>query len=103
MSTRSEIRFNFRTAIKQAERLEASAAQLKKLAKTSLENSLNTLSGSWKGENANAYVRKGVTLQNEILNTSQELDRVASDIRRIAKRIYDAEMEALRIASERDY
>lgn len=103
MSSRSEIRFNFKTAIRQAERLEESAEQLKRLAKRSLESSLDTLSGSWKGENAGAYIQKGVTLQREIADTSDELERVASDIRRIAKRIYDAEMEALRIASERDY
>ena len=72
MSSRSEIRFNFRTAIKQAERLETSADQLKKLANASLETSLDTLSESWKGENAGAYSRKGV-------------------------------MQALRIASRRDY
>ncbi|MBS6645295.1 MAG: hypothetical protein KH366_17085 [Clostridiaceae bacterium] len=103
MSSRSEIRFNFRTAIKQAERLETSADQLKKLANASLETSLDTLSESWKGENAGAYIRKGVMLQKDIAATSEELNRVAADIRRIAKRIYDAEMEALRIASRRDY
>ena len=103
MSSRSEIRFNFRTAIKQAERLETSADQLKKLANASLETSLDTLSESWKGENAGAYIRKGVMLQKDLAATSEELNRVAADIRRIAKRIYDAEMEALRIASRRDY
>ncbi|MBT9778510.1 hypothetical protein GPL15_18585 [Clostridium sp. MCC353] len=103
MSSRSEIRFNFRTAIRQAERLETSADQLKKLANTSLDNSLGTLSENWKGENAGAYIRKGAMLQKEIAATSEELNRVAGDIRRIAKRIYDAEMEALRIASRRDY
>ena len=65
------------------------------------ENSMQTLSAAWKGQNATAFLRKEDTLKKEVRKTAAEIHSIADDIRRIARRIYEAEMAALRIAQQR--
>lgn len=101
MSTRSEIRFNFRQALAQADELDGVADRLEKLSGKTMEGSMQTLASAWKGQNATAFLRKEDILKGDIKKTASEIHGIADDIRRIARRIYDAEMEALRIASER--
>lgn len=103
MATRRTIEFNFRKALGQADRLDTVANNLSRLSGTEFGGTLQNLSGSWKGENASLYLSKGSSLQVKMNKTASELHAVASDIRRIAKRIYDAEMAALAIASSRTY
>ncbi len=103
MASRSEIEFDFAQAKRQADRIDEIANNLGNLSKNNLENTLQTLSNNWKGANASAYLTKGGRLQGEINGTVGELHSIASDIRTIAQRIYDAEMAALRIAEEREY
>ena len=40
-------------------------------------------------------------MQQEVAETVRALREIAEEIRRIAKRVYDAEMEALRIALQK--
>lgn len=101
MSSRSEIRFNFRQALNQADRLDNLADRLDRLSGKTMESSMQTLSAAWKGENATAFLRKEDILKKEIRTTAGSIHDIADDIRRIARRVYDAEMEALRIANER--
>lgn len=101
MSSRSEIRFNFRQALNQADKLDDVADRLERLSGRTLENSMQTLSAAWKGENAAAFLNKEDILKGDIKKTAANIHDIADDIRRIAKRVYNAEMEALRIASER--
>lgn len=103
MAGRASIEFNFRKAVSQADRLDQTADRLNRLANNQFGNTLQGLAASWKGENASMYLDKGDRLQGQMDGTAKELHRIASDIRRIAKRMYDAEMEALRIAQKRDY
>lgn len=102
MATREKIEFDFRQAMRQADRIEEIADKLR-LSNSKLENSLQNLSVSWKGENASAYLAKGSSLQTKMNKTAQGLQAAASDIRTVAKRLYDAEMAALAIASARTY
>lgn len=102
MSSRSEIRINFRAAIRQAEQLEGVADRLRRLAKNKMEMSMSSLANAWKGQNATDFLAKEGRLQGSILKTANEIQNIASDIRIIAQRIYEAEMEALRIAESRD-
>ena len=53
------IEMNFRQAKQQAAQLEELAARLENLAKQDLQETMQELSGVWKGENAEAYMRKG--------------------------------------------
>ena len=100
MSSRSEIRFNFNQALAQASELDSLADRLEQL-ENKTENSMQTLSAAWKGQNATAFLRKEDTIKKEVRKTAAEIHSIADDIRRIARRIYEAEMAALRIAQQR--
>lgn len=103
MATRAKIEMDFKRAMQQADRIDAIAGNLKELSNSRFESSLQNLSAAWKGENASLYIRKGNGLQGKINRTAGELHAVASDIRTIARRLYNAEMAALAIASSRTY
>lgn len=98
MASRSKIQFDFNQAKKQAGKIDDIADNLSGLSQKKLESAMQTLSVNWKGANASAYLAKGGRLQTEINKTALELHSIASDIRTIAQRVYDAEMEAVRIA-----
>ncbi|MDO5415632.1 MAG: WXG100 family type VII secretion target [Lachnospiraceae bacterium] len=102
MSTRSEIRFNFRQALAQADELDGVAERLERLSGKTMESSMQTLASAWKGQNATAFLRKEDILKGDVKKTAMEIHDIADDIRRIARRIYNAEMAALQIASRRE-
>ncbi|MDO5348963.1 MAG: WXG100 family type VII secretion target [Lachnospiraceae bacterium] len=101
MSTRSEIRFNFRQALSQADELDGVADRLERLSGKTMESSMQKLAAAWKGQNAAAFLKKEDILKGDMKKTASQIHDIADDIRRIARRVYEAEMEALRIASER--
>ena len=103
MATRESIEFDFRKALGQADNIETIAERLGRLSGTEFENTMQNLSSGWKGESASQYLSKGSRLQEKMNGTVKELYSVASDIREIARRIYEAEMAALEIASRRTY
>lgn len=103
MATRETIEFNFKKALGQADKIDTIADNLSKLSGTEFGSALQNLSANWKGENAALYLTKGSRLQENMGQTAKELHAVASDIRAIAKRLYDAEMAALAVASARTY
>ncbi|WP_349943930.1 WXG100 family type VII secretion target [Lacrimispora sp. BS-2] len=102
MSSRRTIEFDFRLAKQKANELDEIAENLQNLSNNKFNNTMQNLSAGWKGESASLYLNKGQILQEDIIKTSKNLREVASTIRAVAKRIYEAEMEALRIAEERD-
>ena len=65
------------------------------------QTSINNLSSAWTGANARLFLRKEGQLQNDIEQTARALNEIADDIRRIAQRVYDAEMRAYAIAARR--
>lgn len=103
MATRETIEFNFKKALGQADKIDTIANNLSKLSGKEFGGTLQKLSTNWKGENASLYLTKGSNLQEKMNGTAGELHSVASDIRTIAKRLYDAEMAALSIATTRTY
>jgi len=103
MATRESIIFDFRRALEQADKIEEIANNLSNLSGQRFEGTMQNLSSNWKGENANLYLQKGEKLQGKMNVTARELRDIASDIRTIAKRLYDAEMAALEIALSREY
>lgn len=102
MATRASIEMDFRQAMAQADKVDDVANTLSGVSGKQLGGTLHDLAAGWKGENANAYLAKGARLQNKINDSSGELHEIASMIRRIARRIYEAEMANLRIAEQRD-
>lgn len=103
MKSLLSIEFDFLQAVKRAEELEQSAAAMKKIAEEELEVSLQNLAVSWTGENAREYLNKVFRLKEKMSITSENLNQAARVVREIAQRTYEAEKEALEIATERDY
>lgn len=103
MATRESIEFDFQQAIAQAEKIEELSVALNTLANNKFQGTLQNIQVNWKGERATQYLSKGSRLQGKMDGTAGDLNSIAEDIRTIAKRIYDAEMAALSIASKREY
>ncbi|MBR2100964.1 MAG: hypothetical protein IJ927_06620 [Eubacterium sp.] len=100
MPSYSTIRFNFAQAKQQALRLETMAQEMRKTANSNFDQAIAELQSGWKGESAEQYIRKAQNVRNDILKTANDLDAVAINIRKVAQRIYNAEMEAKRLAEE---
>lgn len=103
MKSAYSIEMDFRQAKQRAGELEEIASEMRSLANRDLIESLQTLSGAWKGEAATLYLHKGDQLKEKILDTAVKLEKTAAAIRTIAIRTYNAEMKAYRIALERKY
>lgn len=92
------IEWDYLQAKRQADRLEEQADVLDRLASNQMEESLQRIAYSWKGENAGIYICKGNKAKNEIKRLSRELRRTAAVIRSSAERMYRAEMRAKALA-----
>lgn len=102
MASRERIEMDFTRATQKANELDGIADNLSKLADTDLQNTLDGLNNDWKGDNAGEYIKKGFALKENMDKTVKGIRETAGTIRTVAKNIYDAEMEALRIAEERE-
>lgn len=89
---------NFREAMRQAGELETLAGRVRETANQKVEQSMQMLSTGWKGNNANEFLRKYSELKKQILDSANELEAIADDVRRTARAVYNAEMTALQIA-----
>lgn len=101
MRTSSEIFFDFTNARHQADRLDSMADKLSRQTVKGMEQAAQSAAQAWAGDNGTRYVQKGADLKNQINQTVTELRSVAADIRSVAKTVYNAEMETLRIAQQR--
>ena len=97
------ITLDYNKAIKQADELGSISAELINLAEKKYEQSIRKLSGSWKGDNAEAYISKAEQLKKQMLETARKLNNASEAVRTIAKNTYDTEMRALEIAEKRTY
>lgn len=97
------IEMNFRKAKEQAAQLEELAARLDNLAQKDIQETMQNLSGAWKGDSAEDYIQKGNRLEENIVATAAKLKQIAAAIRSTARRTYEAEMRAREIARERTY
>lgn len=101
MSELSLIRMDYQKALNDAQKLDDMAKRLKNASTRSLGDSINLLVRNWSGANAKKFVSVEEQFQRDVASTISELHKIASDIRSIAKSVYDAEMAAYKIASER--
>ncbi len=101
MKSERQIEFDFRHAINQAEELEDLAQRLRRLASRKLGEIEQTLPSYWDGPSAKSFQGKTFVMKNNLLKTAKDLEDEAKTIRNIARRIYQAEMEALAIARRR--
>ncbi len=101
MKSRSQIRMNFAKARADADKIDKIASTMKTLSRRNLENSMNDLAAAWTGNNSRLFLKKEGQLQKNIDQTVRSLNDIADDIRRIAQRVYEAEMRAYEIATRR--
>lgn len=101
MKSQWQINMDFQNAKAQADKLDGIADSIEKHVSGQMRNAGNLLRSAWKGENASLYLQKEDRLAAQIQQTANDLRNIANDIRATARRIYDAEMTALRIATQR--
>lgn len=101
--SRESIAIDFKKAKQQAQKLDDAAEQFRRIANNNFQDTMQAISASWTGENSRRYLNKGTTLKNQMLQTAKKLNGIASEIRTVAQRIYNAEMQALKIAEEREF
>lgn len=99
---RNAIEINFSEACAQADKLEALAVNMKKIANQQLNQTFQELSAAWKGETATAYLSKAERVVESILSAADEINRIGQQVRAKAKLIYNAEISALHIAENRN-
>ena len=87
MKSRSQIKMNFAKARADADKIDRIAATMKTLSRRN---------------NSRLFLKKEGQLQRNIDQTVRSLNDIAADIRRIAQRVYEAEMRAYEIATRRN-
>lgn len=98
---KTQIRMDFAKAKADAGRLDGIASHMKSLANDRFDKSMLSLYSAWSGENSRQFLQKEERIKEKLLQNARELQNIAADIRRVAKRVHDAEMRAYDIASRR--
>lgn len=95
------ITIDYAKAIRQASKLEECAEKLKRMTSGDYANAMQMLSCEWTGGSASTFFGKGRQLRGNIDNTARDLEIIAGNIRRAARRIYEADQRAAEIARQR--
>lgn len=95
--TKEDIEIDFARAISQAQELEEIASELSNIANAHVESAFSMLEKSWKGDNADLFGKKGGNMSMEMLETADDLIKVAKSIRATADIVYRAEKAAVQI------
>ena len=89
---------DFTGAKQEADAIEELAAQMRSQVAAEFEKRMEEVAGSWKGENATAFLQKGEKMQEQLYRTAKDIETVADCIRRTARTLYEAEEKAKEIA-----
>lgn len=100
---KAKIEIDYQRTLNQADDIEEIATQLNSLATGKYGGSLQNIGANWKGERANQYLTKAGQVKTDLIQSAKELKTLANDIREAAKRVYQKEMESLKIVESRDY
>lgn len=100
MKSEYQIWMDFRKAIDQAQRLRSVASNMDNYADYQMKGALNNVGNNWDGENSEAFLTKGEILRGKIGGIGDDLRKIADTVEKIAERTREAEMAAIRIASE---
>ncbi len=100
MKSEYEIYMDYNAAIRQAERLESIARKVRSMGQESMSSTFNSIRASWTGENSEAFLDKGNVLKSKVLRVADDVAKTARVIREIAERTKNAELEAIRIATD---
>lgn len=95
------LKFDFNKANLHIQELEEIKAEIEKLANSEYAETMQQLSAAWKGESADAYMRKAGKLQDKINKTAKDIGKVADAYKEAARRAKKAEELAETIAIRR--
>lgn len=95
------ITIDYAKALRQAAKLDECADKLKRMSSGDYANAMQQLSAEWRSESASTFFGKGQQLRGNINNTARDLETIAGNIRRAARRIYEADQRAAEIARQR--
>lgn len=98
----AQIMMDFNKARNQAKKLEDAAASIRRESRR-FTQCRSDVASSWTGDNASRFTNKMGLVTEDLNKIAANLERTADTIRKNAKTIYDAEMEAKRIAELRTY
>lgn len=97
------LQFDIRKARQQASAIEEAAEGLSRLTKYQYAATMQGVQNSWKGENAECYLKKAAKLQEKMENTSRQLNETAQAVRSAARAVELAEQTAVRLSETRGY
>lgn len=97
MKSKREIEMNFSRALSQAEELESLSKELNQMATEHIRGAIKMLMCNWQGDNAELFLNKGEAITNEMLETADDLIKVAKNIASTANIVYNAENAALQL------
>jgi uncharacterized protein YukE len=100
IKTSTEILMDFTNAKRQAGRLEEAARAIRVEA-LRMEDCRRSVCGAWSGDNALRYTSKMGHVSGDLERIANNLDKAAAVLRKNAKALFDAEMEAIRLAEAR--
>lgn len=103
MKTEAEIYLEYEKALSQAETLLQLAGELNSSAAGDTKEIAAALGTVWKGESAEAFYAKCSILTQKWSDCASSLTKTAEAVKTIAQNIYNAEMQALRLAETRVY
>ena len=98
--SRHQIWMDLQKAKSQADKLYDAAASIKKES-AKFNDCRADISQAWEGNNASKFISKMGSVSEDLNKIAAQLERTADVIRENAKNIYDAEMEAKRLADIR--
>ena len=100
--TKQMIEITFGNALKQAKQLEDCADDMRRVAKSGMNNIKNDLSSAWKGDSASSYLAKMEDTSDNICETAKKLDQIAASLRKVAKIFRQTELDALNLLNTKN-
>ena len=100
MSRREQITLDYKKAMNVAGKFSDTAKNIQSNIVKKIDTTNDELKKVWQGTNADKFGKKADKAQVNLEGCVADLQEVAEAIAAIAKNIYDAEMEALRILEE---
>ena len=95
------LKFDFNKENAQIQELEEIASEIDQLADTDYENLMQQMRSAWKGNAADAYIRKASQVQERIKKTSQDIKKTSEVYANAVKRVQAAEEKVKEIAKGR--
>lgn len=95
------LKFDLQKANAQIREMKEISLSVQQLAGKDYTNTMQQLSGVWKGTAAEVYLRKAYRLQEKMQRTAEDIKRTAEIYNATVKRVVAAEEQAKAIASRR--